>query len=213
MRHRSHFATSAFLALTALALPAAADPAAIARAELSARLFAEGMQAGDPVLVMAAAKLRRDLALDRADLAPATADPDPAAEADLTGWEAMLSEAAALAAGDPALLGLIEDIRAESTKGVVSGQVYSNSTVRSGGSNVYPPLPFEGGAFAQVYVEGSGAADLNLTIRDAQGRLVCSDTDLSHIAHCGWRPAATGDFTITVESRGPAGSGYALMTN
>lgn len=212
MPFRTHFAAIPFALLT-IAQPAAADPAAIARAELSARLFAEGVAVQDPILVLAAARLRRDLALDRQDLAPASADPDPNAAADLTGWEAMLDQAELLAGEDPTLLGLIEDARAETTKGVVSGQVYSNSTIRAGGSNTYPPLPFEGGAFAQVYVEGAGTADLNLTIRDAQGRLVCTDTDLSHIAHCGWRPAGTGDFTVTVESRGPAGSAYSLMTN
>ena len=61
--------------------------------------------------------------------------------------------------------------------------------------------------------EAKAATNLNLTVHDDQGRLVCSDTDISHIAYCGWTPAAGGSFTLRVDNKGPSDAPYALMTN
>jgi hypothetical protein len=125
----------------------------------------------------------------------------------------MLAEARDFAAGDAAVLGLIEDLENEAGKGVATGQVYSISTIRDGGTDTYDPLPFRGGEYAEVYVESRDGSDLNVYIYDAQGRLVCSDTDISAISYCGWRPADSGSFTIEVKNRGQGGAGYSLMTN
>ena len=83
------------------ALPAVAAPlSGVKTAELSAQLYAAGVAAGDPVLLIAAAKLRKPLAFRGEGEAP-------------LGWEAMLTQAEYLAAGDDVLLGLITDVRAE----------------------------------------------------------------------------------------------------
>ena len=115
--------------------------------------------------------------------------------------------------GDDTLLGLIDDIHAETTKGVATGPVYNIGTLANGRSDTYPKIDFIGGEYAEIYVEAKGATDLNLSVTDAQGRLVCSDTDRSHIAYCGWRPDRTEAYQIRVENRGPNGVNYALMTN
>lgn len=179
-------------------------------AALSARLYEAGEQAGDPLLMLAAAKLRKAIAPVPGDRAPEGA----AAEVDtpLT-WQEMLAGAEAAAAGDEVMAGLIADLRVETSKGAISGPVYNIASLGSGGTDVYPPIDFRGGDYAEVYVEAKTTTDLNLTILDAKGRLVCSDSDISHIAYCGWRPAETGGFTIRVENRGPSGGRYALMTN
>ena len=72
---------------------------------------------------------------------------------------------------------------------------------------------FKGGEYAEVYVEGRGTSDLNLYVYDAQNRLVCSDTDISDIAYCGWRPAKTAAFSVKVENKGKSGAPYSMMTN
>ena len=115
--------------------------------------------------------------------------------------------------GDDALLGLISDIRAETTKGVASGPVYNVGKLGNGGHDTYPPIAFIGGEYAEVYVEAKTSSNLNMTITDGRGWLVCSDTDVSHIAYCGWTPDAAGSFTLKVDTKGPAGATYALMTN
>lgn len=194
-----------------LALPAWAEgPSPVKVAELSARLYAAGMAAGDPLLVLSAAKLRKDLAPVAGDRA---AEGGVAGEGAPMGWEEMLVSASALAGDDPAVLGLIEDARVEVTKGVASGPVYNIGSLSNGRGDTYPPIEFRGGEYAEVYVEAKAAVNLNLAIYDDKGRLVCSDTDISHIAYCGWTPATPGTFTLKVENKGPMGADYALMTN
>ena len=198
------------LLLSGLALPALADSSPVKTAELSARLYATGLSAGDPLQIISAAKLRKSLApiaADRAAIDGQTADGTP-----LT-WEEMLASAESLAAGDDTLLGLIQDVKAETTKGVASGPVYNIGSLGNGNGDTYPPIEFRGGEYAEVYVEAKAATNVNLTIYDDKGRLVCSDTDISHIAYCGWTPAAGGTFTLKVENKGPMSAVYALMTN
>lgn len=197
------------LALTAP--PAVAEGAtALQLAGTSARTYALGLETGDPLLILTAARLRKGVepvASDRAPVGGKALDDTP------LGWEEMLASAEALAAGDAVLLGLIADLRAETTKGVAYGPVYNIGSLASGGNDTYPPMEFLAGDYAEIYVEAKTATDLNLTVRDSAGRLVCSDTDQSHIAYCGWTPAEAGAFTVTVENNGPTDAPYALMTN
>lgn len=180
-------------------------------AELSARLYATGVELADPLLILSAAKLRKAINPTKGSLLP---EGVTAAEDDSPlGWEEMLASAEALAEDDETLLGLIDDIRAETTKGVASGPVYNIGNLGNGGADTYPLVDFIGGEYAEIYVEAKVATDLNLEVFDAQGRLVCSDSDKSHIAYCGWRPTENGGFVMKVQNNGPAGAKYALMTN
>jgi hypothetical protein len=194
-----------------LALPAWAEgPSPVKVAELSARVYAAGMAAGDPLLVLAAAKLRKSLAPvegGRAAVGSVAVSGAP------LSWEEMLASAAALAAGDEVVLGLIEDAGLERPRGVASGPVYNIGSLGNGKGDTYPPIEFRGGEYAEVYVEAKAATNLNLSVHDDKGRLVCSDTDISHIAYCGWTPASAGTFTLKVDNKGPMGADYALMTN
>jgi hypothetical protein len=207
---------SALALATALAAPASAEPSLVRQAQLSAELYALGLEARDPVTILTAAKLRKQMSFTRDDSKGFTAPGDVAGvtkQAAPVTWQEMLAEARDFAAGDAAVLGLIEDLENEAGKGVATGQVYSISTIRDGGTDTYDPLPFRGGEYAEVYVESRDGSDLNVYIYDAQGRLVCSDTDISAISYCGWRPADSGSFTIEVKNRGQGGAGYSLMTN
>ena len=205
---RRFLLAAALMGLTVPALAETASPVKIA--EVSARLYATGMEAGDPLLILSAARMRKGLAPVAGERA---AVEGVAGEGAPLGWEEMLASADVLAEGDEALLGLIEDARAEGTKGVASGPVYNIGQLGNGKGDTYPPIEFRGGEYAEVYVEAKAAVNLNLAIYDDKGRLVCSDTDISHIAYCGWTPASAGSFTLKVENKGPAAAAYALMTN
>ncbi len=198
-------------AFAALALPALAEPGSpVQLAELSARLYATGIAQDDPILILSAARIRKEIApevTDRAAIGGMAGDGAP-----LT-WEEMLASAETLAGDDADLLGLISDVRDETTKGVATGPVYNIGTLADGGADTYPPIEFRAGEYAEVYVEAKDATDLNLTILDAEGRLVCSDTDISYIAYCGWTPAEAGTFTLKIDNKGPISASYALMTN
>jgi hypothetical protein len=191
--------------------PARAEVASPVKvADLSARLYALGVETGDPLLIITAARLRKTLA-------PLATDRAPEGRAAVGGsplsWQEMLAAATPLALGDDALAGLIADVDAETMKGVASGPVYNIGLLPNGGNDTYPPILFRGGEYAEVYVEARSATNLDLTIHDDQGRLVCSDTDASHIAYCGWTPASAGSFILRVANKGPTSAAYALMTN
>ncbi len=201
----------AALVTFACALPVVAEPLTpVQTAALSARVFDAGVQTADPVLMLAAARLRKSIAPEPVERAADGGE--PGSDAPL-GWATMADAAAELAEGDDALLGLIDDLRAEATKGVASGPVYNIGKLSGGKTDNYRNIDFKGGEYAEVYIEAQSSVDLNLSVTDAQGRLVCADTDVSHIAYCGWRPDAAGAFTLTVQNKGGSGTGYALMTN
>ena len=104
-----------------LALPAWAEgPSPVKVAELSAKTFAKGLETSDPLLILAAARMRKTLApiaTERAALDGLAGEGAP------LEWEAMLVWAAELGKDDPLILGLIADAWVESTKGVASGPV------------------------------------------------------------------------------------------
>ena len=185
------------------------EAAPLRKLELSRRLYEAGRDARDALLVIAGARLRKQVALSSVAREGAA----PAAGFAPLGWEEMLAEAESLAGEDADLLGIIADLRAERQKGIVSGPVYSIAVLEAGLSARYGPYPFAAGRYAEVYVEGDGRSDLDLYVHDAAGRLVCADTDISDIAHCGWRPAEAGDFLLTVTNAGGHENRFALMTN
>lgn len=209
------FLASSALALALSTAPALAERTAAQTLSLSAELYLEGMERQDPLLLLAAAKLRKSVTLSKVERTPERDMdlPDDVEEMEPIGWDDILDTAVAMAPEDEVLAGLVEDVRAESARGVKTGQVYSITSIRHGGTDTYPALTYRGGEYADVYVEGSGEADLNLFVHDAQGRLVCSDTAISAIAHCGWTPSEDAGFVIVVRNKGRGSSGYSLITN
>lgn len=212
----TRFLTTTALALSLTAAPALAEQTPAQIAALSAELLITGLDQEDPLFLIAAAKLRKGLDLDVTERVP---DKDMAApEEDLgdaspIGWEDILKAAVAMAPEDEIITGLADDVRSERSKGVKSGQLYSITTIRDGGTDTYPPMVYRGSEYADVYIEGRNGANLDLYVYDAQQRLVCSDTDISAIAHCGWTPAAEAAFTVVVKNRGRGATGYSLITN
>lgn len=215
---RCHKSTLSALGLAALiAAPGSAlaeNP--VRNAELSARLFEEAVDLQDPMLAVAAARLRKSVLARRVDIEPQKDGPvDPDSSYDrLRSWQDMIAFALQVAPDDPVIARLADDVKFAGTKGVTSGQVYSITTIRAGGTDTYPPMTYTGGEYADVYVEGAqSAADLNVLVRDGQGRVVCSDTDVSAIAYCGWRPTSSEGFTVVVTNTSGTATSYSLITN
>ncbi|GGL87826.1 hypothetical protein GCM10011534_07300 [Pseudooceanicola nanhaiensis] len=103
---KTFLTTSCLLAVTALPLAAQDEPAPspglMQQAVLSEQLIALGRARNDPVLMLAALRLRASL--DDTGVAPADS---------FTDKESLLEAARAAAAGQDALLGLIEDAATE----------------------------------------------------------------------------------------------------
>lgn len=175
---------------------------------LSTTLYFEGVARGDAVLVLAAAKLRKPV-----EFRPTDQGSDVAGSSQPLGWQEMRDEAASLADGDAALAGWIADLDAEAGKGMASGPFYNIASLAPGEIETYPSAEFRGGELAEAYVEAGADSDLNLSVHDAAGNLVCADRDPSPIAYCSWRPAETGGYVVTVENLGPGAATFAFMTN
>lgn len=198
--------------------PARAE-STLRRAELSARLYETAQETRDPLLALAAARLRKSVTAMQVEREPrregAAAEGVVAAPQLLT-WQEMLDTARTLARGDAAILALADGFSEGEVqaRGVPSGQVYSITTIGAEARDIYPKLDFAGGEYAEVYVEATEPdADLKLRITDAQGNLVCEDADMGPIAYCGWRPPQTGFFVLEVDNDSRVSSSYALITN
>ena len=187
---------------------AAAQDATLLQKLRSARaLYEIGLSSQDPLLILAAAKLRKSVPIQ----AGPEGDGDDSGKP--IGWRDMLEAAAPMMEGNDILMGMAEDIIAERDKGVSDGPVYSIAQIGGKDRDVYRNLPFDGGKYADIYVEGPSGSELNLIVRDAQGRLVCSDTDISAIAYCGWNPEQSGTYDVSIENRAARGGKYSLVSN
>ncbi len=198
-------------ALLGLSSATSAEQPMLKRIQTSYALFELGVAEQDPLYILAAAQLRKSIPLSKGTIAPegGTAEAaNPALDA-----EVMLAAAAPLIQGDPALEGVAEDIRAYRTKGVKSGPVYSIVQIKGKGRDTYPDLTFAGGQYAEIYVEGASGMDLNLLVHDAKKRLVCSDTDISAVAYCGWHPKQSDRYSITVVNEAARSGRYSMMSN
>ena len=190
-------------ALLSTALPALAEErkaAPLRQAAIAGALYAQAVAAGDALGALSAAHLRKGAGL--------VADGDA-----LPGWQAMLDHGRSLAGADAALLDLAADIEAEGARGVEIGPDYVIAQSLAGHSPVTTEYTYRGGQLAEVYVEGSAGANLDVTVHDAEGNLICMDRDPSHIAYCDWTPAHDGLFRVTVENRSDLQTDYVLITN
>lgn len=182
---------------------------------LSRRVFDIARADSDALGMITAARLRKKAGLQETGRAGEDegGGAHTAEGGDVLTWQAMLEEAVKRSAGDETIAGLAEDLRAEKSKGVVNGAIYSKARVKPRGKRRYRNLAFEGGRFAEVYSEGRGDANLDMFIYDQSGHLVCSQTDPSNISQCGWTPSFTGPFTVVIENKSDVTASYALMTN
>lgn len=196
---------------------AADDPQADALKliQMSRELHDRAIETSDPVMMLSAARLRKDSGMTPGELGTLEdADettPDGSEEA--FGWEGWLDEAVRLSGGSEVIAGLADDIRTSKSKGLKDQAIYTEGRLAAHSSHRYSNLNFVGGEFAEVYSEGVGKADIDLFVRDGRGALVCSQTDSSNINQCGWTPGATGPFEVTLENKSDFADRYALTTN
>lgn len=195
--------------------PTAADP--VAKLYAMARDLVEyGRKNNDPLSLIVAAGIRQQITLTEVDRKPKTkgaggeAAPDDTPELTV---EAILDEAKSMSGDDEQIVALAADVVASATKGRSAGPGYNVVTLAGNTVDGYYGVDFNGGEYAEVYAEGSGATNLDLYIYDENGNLICSDTDYSDIAYCGWTPKWTGPFDIEVINRGDRSNRYALITN
>ena len=138
-------------AWTSSTLADSREPGAVRLLALSGNLFDTAIKMNDPLLAIAAAKLRKQVGVKPGNMVP---DGGIAAPVEMVGWEEFLAAAADMAAGDPSMVGLIEDVAAESSRGRLESPAQVGGEIATGEKLIYRNVTFRGGDYAEVYVEG-----------------------------------------------------------
>jgi len=191
----------------------------VEHAALAATLASYGRSSNDPVALMVAGQIQASVgATDKPR--EKTSDGDgvagtPAAKSG-TGVAltpaALFAEARTLAGSDKALVAQIDRAAARQSKGAVNGPVRHFDSVNAQTNDWYT-IAFRAGESARVAAIGDGDTDLDLRVYDANGNLVCSDTDATDRTVCGWTPAWTGTFRVKISNLGNVYNRYTLLTN
>ncbi len=101
---------------------------------------------------------------------------------------------------------------AASVSSRVGGPVGYLDRVRPGITDIYT-ITFHGRRRAEVAIAGNGDTDLDLTIHDENGLLVCASASRGDRERCRWTPKWTGPFKVAVRNRGRRHNPYRLSTN
>lgn len=140
-----------------------------------------------------------------------TSDEDGSADGPVDA-AAMLASAKDFAGEDDILLGLIEDVEAEGSRGRIGGAISRVSRLPAGMTDVWE-VPFYGSSYAEVAIIGDGDTNLDVLVSDENGNTVCFDSSWTDKVGCDFVPAWNGYFYITVQNTGEARNSYYLMTN
>jgi hypothetical protein len=184
-------------------------PGAVALYLSAHGLYGLGQAAKDPMMVLAAARMMRGLAVTAMIRSP---EPVPKVVPELGVLEAgaMLDTARKLDVAED-LSDLIYAARSEippQTKALRA----TASVLEAGAAEVWT-LAFFGGTYAEVAIVGRGDGNLDLSVSDDKGGQVCVDRGSSDAAICGFAPGENGDFTVTVTNSGATADVYTLLTN
>lgn len=181
-------------------------------------LYELGLANKDPLTVLTAARLAASVALQEGgDLEKETSGNEMASpETDRTNAPAdpatMLAAAEDLAGEDDLILSLIEDAKAEGSRGRVGGAIQRTSSLPPGLTDVWK-VPFYGSAQSEIAIIGDGDSNLDVQIADANGNTICVDLSASDKMMCDFVPAENGYFFVTVQNKGVGRNSYYLLTN
>lgn len=199
----------------------AASDSAVAKAALAQELFSHARDSKSAVAALAAAQIMMSLDLKDVEREKETRDTE-GAPANLTEEDdtseapadgaAMLAAAREFAAGDSAMMGLIEDVEAEGSRGRIGGASRTLSRLRAGRTDVFR-VPYYGGRLAELAILGDGDADLDLLVTDENGNAICIDRSYSDKLYCAWTPRWDGYFLIAVVNQGRKRNSYYMLTN
>lgn len=190
---------------------AASGPVALVL--LAHDLHALGLARGDALTILAAARLAAGVTLAPVDRAPTEGTPTGAAPGPAPVDAArMLADARALAGEDELLADLVDEAQAEATLAARATVSASRATLGPGESADWQ-VAFFGAVNAEVAVVGDGPANLDLTVTDEKGTLVCTGSGALPRAYCDVVPRWNGYFTLTVQNRADSPAAFTLLTN
>lgn len=214
--------------LTVLALPARAEPpnlsanpegepGAAAQLVLAQRTYQAALKSGDPVLLVTAIRLAREVVLRpptgwtrMTEGEPPLPDDEDALANDPAGPKA-IAIAQSLAGEDPALQDLVYDLDAQVPHGRRPVAIIATSTLAGGQTDSWR-IVLAGETPAEIGLLGEGVP-IGLHIRDEAGTLVCAYPAATGPVLCRFTPAANGFFTVEVTNAGSDAASYRLVGN
>lgn len=195
------------------------EAGAVSRLIQAQRAYEEALESGDPVVLIGAIRLAREVTL-RAPVgwAKSTAgDPVPdAPEGKATAPDPAGPRAIAIAQGlageDPDLQDLVYDLDAQLPHGRRPTAINATATLDPGQTDSWT-LVLAGESAAEIGLIGDGDTDLDLTIADETGAPVCARPAAKGPVLCRFTPARNGFFTATVRNPGLVRNSYRLVGN
>lgn len=185
------------------------DPARVDLTALAQTPLGRDAGANRPAPVIAAPQA--EVGVGKVRLFEATSSDEGDADGPIDA-AAMLAMATELAGEDETLLGLIDDIGMQRSRGRIGGAINRRSGLPAGMTDVWE-VPFFGGSFAEVAVIGDGDTTLDVLVTDENGNTVCYEASGTDKVACDFVPAWNGYFYVTVQNPGAKQNTYYLMTN
>ncbi len=172
----------------------------------AAELAAWGRERGDAGALIMAARLLAEVPVRAADGEPAF----------LTATS-LLDEAAALAGDNPGLIDAIDRLRDPLTRGVRSsafgaGPVLTVKSLQARESWVFD-VEARGGEILRVAAIGDGETNIDLTVRDARGAVICRDGFGDHYPVCTVSPRTGGRMRVDIVNRGDVWTKVQVLSN
>jgi len=201
-------------------LPASEGTAgAASRLILAQRAQTEAMRRGDPVLLLSAIRLAREVTQrpptswtrETEDRGPAEGADEAALPLDPAG-DGALSILKGLATEDPDLQDLVYDLDAQLPHGRRPTATVTEAWLDGGQTDRWQ-MPLFGALPAEIGVVGNGDSPLGLTVTDESGAIVCAQPADATAGLCRFTPARNGFFSVAVRNAGDSRAGYRLVGN
>jgi hypothetical protein len=175
----------------------------------AAEVAAWGRRNSDPGALIMAARLLAEVPVRTG------ADSEAGLTPSLTS-DALLDEAAGLAAGRQGVLDAIERLRG-GTRGVQSspfgrGPIYLVRQIRARETYGFD-LEARGGEVLRVAAIGDGDTNIDMSVRDADGALLCQDGFGDHYPVCTVARARSGKMRVDIVNRGAVWTKVQILSN
>lgn len=182
---------------------------AIAQALTAAQLADWGRRHEDAGALIMAARLAAEVRMRRG--------PESDADSFLTA-EGLLDEAAAMAPDDAAVQAAVARLRRiPKTRGVRSspfgqGPIYTVKALQAGEIYAFD-VDARSNEILRVAAIGDGDTDINLSVRDARGVVVCRDGFGDHYPVCTVSPREPGKLRVDITNRGEVWTRVQILSN
>lgn len=190
-----------------VAVPASPEAEAITQIITAAHLADWGRRRGEPGPLILAARMMSETSMRPSSDAPGEA---------ILSHDTLLTEAEQMAPGNQAVLDAVARVR-NITRGVQSspfgrGPIFMVREIRARETYGFE-LEARGGEVLRVAAIGDGDTNIDLSIRDAGGALICEDGRGDHYPVCTVVRAQPGKMRIDIVNRGSVWTKVQILSN